>query len=339
MKTTLPAATLAASLLAASACSALPFTDETEAYELVTGDTESSWCAPEDDSRRLESGADLRGPHFALSLMCSYTGTAIPDPIAADVAALGELPEPESDTEFVLAQFALADTYDPEAETEQGDVAAWIEAGERELELEALPVPGGYVAVAVPVGEAAVLWVEDDGRAQGLDLRTGAQVDPVAAYYNGLSTEPVVVDEFAYEDVTILNGTDAYRLACGSDTLQGHRAVWREDRGWAAEGTVHLEVSFSWCGYEDPGIAWHLDEAALTVETGDDVAEALSWEAIDLGEEFDGDTRHVAVFAIPEDAAAATLVFTPVGDLENLDGGDDYAFLDTPEPIERELAF
>ncbi|WP_157975161.1 hypothetical protein [Glycomyces dulcitolivorans] len=49
--------------------------------------------------------------------------------------------------------------------------------------------------------------------------------------------------------------------------------------------------------------------------------------------------RYTALFAIPADAAAATLVFTLVGDLENLDGGDGYAFVDTLAATERELAF
>ncbi|THV28964.1 hypothetical protein [Glycomyces paridis] len=331
-----PSIALAVSASTLSACSSLPFFGGTEVYSLFTGDADSAWCVPGDESRLLESGADLRGPHFALSLMCSFTGTEIPD--AVDSGDLSELQEADADTEFVIAQFALSDAYEAEAET--GEVAGvWIEADGEKLALDALPAPGGYIALTVPTGGDVVLWVEDEDRAQGIDLRSGERVEPVAAYYSGLTTDPVVIDQFAYEDLSIVNDTDAYRVTCGSDTLEGQRSVWREELGWAEEGTVFLEVSFTWCSYEDPGILWHLGEGSLAARTGDAPAQALSWTEFELGEEFHGDLRYEAVFAIPEEAAAATLVFTPIGDLENLDGGADYAFAYTPDPIERELVF
>lgn len=331
--------------LAASGCSLLG--EKTEAYELVTGDGASALCTNGDDLWFFDQDAAIVGPHFSLALLCHHAGAAIPEALAA-AEGLGELPEAAGDVEWLVNQFALApelvaesqvDPDDPAAlESEAVGLAAWIEAGEERIELDAVPAPGAHLAVAVPEGEDAVLWVEEDGRAQGLSLRSGERVDPVAAYYDGRTLGPVMGDEFGYEEVAVANGDNAWRLTCGSSFVESDRSAWRPEEGWAEPGTVFLDVRFNWCSYADAALRWNLDESALTVQAGGEPVAATAWSAEELPDT-DGTMRYTAVFAVPEDAAGATLVFTPVGDLENLDGGDGYAFVDTPAATERELVF
>jgi hypothetical protein len=86
-------------------------------------------------------------------------------------------------SEFVAVQFAqgtqsIVDGAEP--------ARAWVQAGDRAFDLDRVPRYLEWVVVTVHVGESVALWVEDHGRAQGLDLRTGERIDPVAAYYNGI---------------------------------------------------------------------------------------------------------------------------------------------------------
>lgn len=158
------------------------------------------------------------------------------------------------------------------------------------------------------------------------------------AYTNSISLEVLEDNPFGYEEVSVFNDSDAWTVSCGSDFLEGDRSVWRVDQGWAAAGTVFLQVSFNWCTYEDV-LIWHLDpEAALRVEIEGEVYVPLDWSASGLADS-GGTLRYTVVFAIPDDAQMMDLVFTPVGDLESLDGSEGYAFLDTPESTTRDLTF
>lgn len=125
------------------------------------------------------------------------------------------------------------------------------------------------------------VWVEDEGRAQGLGLRTGTHVDPVLAYYNGLSVTPESGDVFIYEEVKVSNGAKAYYSTCRSKFLEGDRDIWREGHGWSGEGTVFLEVTFNWCTYDN--LLWHLDrDVSLNARSGEDRVAPLSWERTEL---------------------------------------------------------
>ncbi|MEU5155909.1 hypothetical protein [Glycomyces sp. NPDC021274] len=332
-----PLIALAALALTATGCSAIPFLERTDAHELVTGATDTAWCANGDDSWLLGGAADLTGPHFGLSILCHFEGTTMPEEAADHATELAELPELADDTEILVNQIALGPNYAAEFEDDPSQVTAWIESGDERFDLDAIPAPGDFLALTVPAGESAVLWIEDDGRAQGLDLRTGEQVEPVAAYYNGLATNVVQGDSFAAE-VTVLNDAQAWDLSCHSDFLEGDRSVWREDLGWAAEGSVFLQVTFNWCTYED-NLIWHLDpDASLAAQPDGEPLAPLSMSAEELPDT-GGTLRYTAVFSVPENSESLKLILTPVGDLENIVDGDDYAFLDTPEPSERELTF
>jgi len=335
--TTKPLITLTALALTATGCSSIPFLDRTEAHELVTGATDTTWCAAGDDAWLLDGGADLAGPHFGLSILCHFEGAEVPEEAAGHATELAELPKPAADTEILINQIALGPNHTAEFEDDPSQVTAWIESGDERLDLDAIPAPGDFLALTVPSGDDAVLWIEDDGRAQGLNLRSGAPVEPVAAYYNGLSTDVVQGDSFTAE-ATVLNDAKAWDLTCHSDFLEGDRSVWREDLGWAAEGTVFLQVTFNWCTFED-NLVWHLDpEASLVAQPGAEPVAPLSMTAAELPDT-GGTLRYTAVFSIPESSEALRMILTPVGDLENIVEGDDYAFLDTPAPSERGLSF
>ncbi|WP_100445414.1 hypothetical protein [Glycomyces xiaoerkulensis] len=328
-------APLAAAALAAAGCGDIAPTETTGTYELFTGTGGSAWCDRGDEARLQEDGADLVGPHFAVSFLCHYAGTEAPEQVAAAVEELADLPQVIDGAELLVNQIALAPTYEPVAE--DGEVTAWIEAGEERFDLDALPLAGGYVAVTVPTGTDAVLWVEDEGRSQGLDFRTGAQVEPVTAYYNGLSRDAVDLDGYAYEEVQILNNRKSYELTCSSGWGQATRSVWSEERGWPSDGTVYLEIEFNWCDAYEGVVDWRLDqEAALSLQGGDDPVAPISWEESSI----ENDRILVtAVFEAPADAEELTVEFTPVGNLETLNGGEDYAFADGPESTEWTMSF
>lgn len=332
-----PLIALAAVALTATGCSSIPFLDRTEAHELVTGATESPWCADSDWAWMLGQDTDLAGPHFGLSIICHYDGAELPEAAAENVTELADLPKLADDTEILVNQIALGPNYSAEIEDDPAQVTAWIESGDERFDLDAVPEPGSFLALTVPAGDTAVLWIEDDGRAQGLDLRSGAQVEPVAAYYNGLATEVIQGDSFAAE-ATVLNSDKAWDLSCHSDFLEGDRNVWREELGWATEESVFLQVTYNWCTYED-NLVWHLDpEASLAVQIGEAAVAPLSLTVEELPDT-GGTLRYTALFEIPANDHTATLLLTPVGDLENIVEGDDYAFLDTPKPVEQILVF
>jgi hypothetical protein len=333
-----PLVTLATLALTATGCSSIPFLDRTEAHELITGATDTTWCAQGDASWLLGFAADLTGPHFGLSIICHFEGTEMPEEAADHVTELADLPGLADDTEILINQIALGPNYSAEIAEDPSKVTAWIESGDERFDLDTIPEPGSFIALTVPADATAVLWIEDEDRAQGLDLRTGEQVEPVEAYYNGLGTDLFQGDGFVAEEVTVLNDEKAWDLTCGSDFLEGDRSVWREDQGWAPEESVFLEVKYNWCAYED-NLVWHLDpEGSLVANIGTTAVAPLSMASEELPDT-GGTIRYTAVFAIPATDVSVTLALTPIGDLENIADGDDYAFLDTPKPIERELIF
>jgi hypothetical protein len=279
-----------------------------------------------DDAWFLDQRADLRGPHFALSIQCHYQGAEIPESLKQGAAdALVDLPEAEGGVELLVNQVAVSPIYEPEFAA--GEVVSWIQVGDERLDLEALPAVGEFVAVAAPEDEDAVLWVEDDGRAQGLDLRSGERAEPVPGYYNGLAVEAARLDGFYYEDFEVSDGSDSYFLTCPTPWANATRNAWLDGRGWAPEGQVFLTVSFNWCHRFD-SLVWVLDpETAVTV----DGAGPAAWNEEETNS---GSTDVDAVFTVPEDAGEIAIVFTPFGHVESAEDGESWAFVDSPSPTE-----
>lgn len=282
----------------------------TEPYELVTGVDRDAWCDHGDDASVLYDPADLRGAHFALSLTCMYEVPAIPPEIAALIADLEHTPPASEGAEFLIAQASKRAAFQPEHSSLDHHLEAWIQVGDERVALDSAPIDGSYLVLSVPVDEQAVLWVADDGRAQGLDLRTGAQVDRIEAYYDQISLSTVDLPGFDTENIDVYNSRVSGHVGCLTTFGEASRAVWRDDLGWAAEGTVFIEVRSRWCTRFDE-VTWELDqEKAVTI----DGEAPLSWIAT-VADDTQWD-EITTVFAVPEDTVDITIDFTPYGDLD-----------------------
>lgn len=307
----------------------------TEAYALFTGSGTESWCLDDNEARLTD--ADLRGPHFAVSFLCGFIEADAP---AAVDAAFAGTPVLADGTELLAVQSALTPVYRPEAEP--AVVEVWVEAGAERIDLAGLPVPFGYVAVAVPAGEDAVLWVEDDGRAQGLSLRTGARVEPVTSYYNGVGFAAAGTASYEFEKVQVRNAHHGGRASCGGHA-SATRQVWHPELGWAAVGTSFLTVKLNWCHvFEDhesgeETLRWEL-HPELSLTSADGAPTPLRWDEEPATD--DGDRLLVtAVFSVPEDLTELRVDFTPLGDLYDLSAGGEFSFADTPDAVELAFEF
>lgn len=306
----------AASLTAAGSVDPDSFL-RTAPYELITDVSRDAWCEEGDEASALAEAADLRGAHFSFSLDCLFKAPKVPEDLAASIPVLEHVPPAQDGTEFLFAQVALPAKYNAEYTYAPSVLASWIEVGgDERIDLATAPAVQNFYVLSVPLDEPAVLWVDDSGRTQGIDLRTGEQVDPVAAYYNGLGLRTVDLGGFDTEKVNIFNGSASGWIRCETKFAKASRFVWRDDVGWAADGTVFLEVKTNWCSETD-NFTWELDqERAFTV----DGEAPLSWTATESNEHWDS---LVLVFAVPADAAETTIDFSPVGTIELKETGEE----------------
>lgn len=304
----------AASLVTAGSADSDSFL-RTEPYELIVGSGGERWCEEGDAASELAAPADLRGAHFSFSLDCLFSAPTAPPDLAASVPGLEHVPSAQEGSEFLFVQLALSGEYSPEYATEPSLLASWIEAGEERIQLMAAPRSDNHYVVSVPRGDRAVLWMSDSNQHQGIDLRTGAQVDPVTAYYNGLALRSFEFGGFDTEKVTFRNSRVSGWIQCDTEYAQANRAVWLEDRGLAAEGTVFLVLRTEWCSRLDH-FTWELDEEeAFTIEG----VPPVSWTATETNEHWDHLTM---VFTIPEDATEVTIDFSPEGTVEHKETGE-----------------
>lgn len=306
---------VAASLTAAGSADPDSFL-RTAPYELVVGNASELWCEEGDAASDLAEPADLRGAHFALSLDCLFKAHKVPEDLAASIPALEHVPPAQDGVEFLFFQAARPAEYNAEFANEPSALASWIQVGGERIDLLAAPAGHNYYVVSVPVDEPAVLWVDDSGRAQGVDLRTGEQVDPVTAYYNGLALRSFDFGGYDTEEVDIFNGRVSGWIRCKTKVTEASRIVWREDLGWAPEGTVFVEVRTNWCSETDH-FTWELDkDKAFTI----DGEAPQSWTATDIG---DGWDQLAMVFAVLEDTPEVTIDFSPVGTIEHKETGGE----------------
>lgn len=322
---------LAALALSGTACGYAPIVDTTEPYEFFNGEDRSAWCVADEEAWTVGQEAVISGPHFAVGIQCRFLGEELPHEVAEQAPGIADLTRASEGSEFVISQFSLENTpTDPD-----GLTRAWVEVGDREFELGAVPKSGDWVALTAPVDESAVLWVEDDGRAQGLDLRSGSRVDPVASLYDGLeSRADGPLGELSYE-VDIEGGSSSYQLSCDSSHGLASRDSWLEDLGWAPDGQVFLTIDFGWCSdFGDFGIDWALDpEQAFAIEGADPVAPA-AWEESAVEDGFLIRT----VFTAPADDAEIDIAFTPFGEITS-ESGEAFEILDELEPTEWVASF
>jgi hypothetical protein len=320
----------AASLTAAGSAEAGSFL-RTETYELVTGADPDRWCGPDEDPYVGDDWADLRGAHFALSLSCLFHAPSIPDRLAAEAPELQYLPAAVPGDEFLIVQVAHQALYFPEIEASTTE--SWIMAGAKRVYLGAPPAAGTFLALTVPAGAETVLWVEDAGRAQGLDLRTGARVDPVEGYYSGPAFATFTGEAFDYDEIRFGNASGGWRISCDNDGARVSRTMWTDQLGWAPEGSVYLAVWFWWCGEDTfDETTWELDkDGAFDVMIGMESVERLQWDETPATGEWGG-TIHELVFEVPVAQHEFKLLFTPTGELTESSNGEVFEMMSRPAP-------
>jgi hypothetical protein len=270
-----------------------------------------------------------------------FREAAVPQRLAERKSYLSQLPPAQDGTEFLLVQVAEQAEYIAEHGTDPAWLSAWIQAGGERLELESVPEYGQFLVLSVPVDETAALWVEDDGRAQGLDLRSGERLEPLAPYYEDIGFWAESATGIDYSDVEFEGPSGSWTVGCSSNRTEFTRSMWLEDYGWAPEGSVFLQVEFWWCTGEDvyENCIWTLDETrALVVSSGSDIAEPIGWSKVDSAS-VEGGQRHLVVVAVPAEARELQVVFAPVGELTERDSGDRYSLAELPPVTEWTVQF
>ncbi|THV28960.1 hypothetical protein [Glycomyces paridis] len=283
---------------------------------LLTGEEREPWC----DEAELD-GADLRGAHFSLSLRCSFERRAVPPANARLTAAFPDLPPAEPGSALLFVQFATRPALLPDVRTDADHLAAWIAVGDNRIDLDGVPGPGEYLVLAVPETGAVVLWVEDAGRAQGLDLRSGERIDPIEVYYGGPEFATVTVEGYEYEDQVYRKDlvSDWWILSNSHGVVDLTRTAWSETLGWAEDGSVYLRVRVGWWRVFRHG-EWRLDtERSLTAFDGSEAVEPAEWsvEADEYGFEW-----HVVEFVVPADEPGFAVLFMPTGEYVEDETGD-----------------
>ncbi|MQM24777.1 hypothetical protein [Glycomyces albidus] len=252
-------------------------------------------------------------------------------------AELGALAPAAPGSEFLFVQFATQADYLADFSHDGLAATAWIEVGTERIELSEPPDNADFLVASVPVGEPAVLWVDDMGRAQGLDLRTGERIDPVAAYYGELGFWTDELEGFEYLDVRFVgDGGWWWTAGCHDRIVELTRSAWTADRGWAPEGSVYLSFQFRWCDASYQDVIWTLDtDRALLLETAGEYRVPDGW-ATEPYVGTPGSTTYTAVFEVPADVADFHLVFVPAGELVEKDSGE--VFLQETMPAITEWA-
>lgn len=299
----------------------------TEALTLVTGADPEPWCddaAPDD-----LADAVLRGAHFSFGLSCRFERAAIPEPQAALSEDLAHMPPAEPGVAFLFAQFASRAAYPPDLRYDAARLTSWIEVGSERLDLDSAPEADDFLILSAPDEAPVVLWVEDAGRAQGLDLRTGERVEPVAAYYEDLEFWTVTVDGYDYVDLLYRNGPGGgWLMCCSYSWAELTRSAWTESLGWAPEGEVFLTVRFDWCGADYNEVEWRLDtDTALIVFSGSAIVAPAEWtvETDEFGAEV-----HQAVYAVPADTEGFAVMFLPLGEAVEKETGEVFHPVEVP---------
>jgi hypothetical protein len=256
----------------------------------------------------------------------------MPRELAAAIPDLEHVPPARSGTEFLLVQVALQADYLPEYETATAFLDSWIQVGPERIALRSVPASWVYFVLSAPVDQPAVLWVEDDGRAQGLDLRTGEQVEPLAPYYQKIGFWVLEGEELKYEKVRFGTQRRWWNMTCTSGGADVTRSLWRPDRGWAPEGTVFLAVDFWWCGdgtYDET--TWTLDtDKVLEVGIGAEYLRPVDWTKSAYGGT-GGGALHTAVFEVPADRGEFKIVFAPYGEVTELANDEVHRLIEPPE--------
>ncbi|GAB3852867.1 hypothetical protein ACFPIJ_26120 [Dactylosporangium cerinum] len=179
----------------------------------------------------------LAGPHFEIRLAGRQIGTRsrefaffMGDHAATGVAAEG----------FELALIRLGSSG---IGTNPGQVICRVSAGATVLQV---PTPSGsgfdtLFAMVVPVGAPLTLTVTDEGRAQSLDLRTGALGPDAAVEFQQSTAQPLSGSTTVTGTVTAFGQSRPYTIVLTPITVS--RIIYDPAMHWAPAGRAWLRIS------------------------------------------------------------------------------------------------
>jgi hypothetical protein len=182
----------------------------------------------------------LAGPHFNIRLTGRQIGTRsrVFAPLMGDHAATGVAAE---GSELVLIRLE-----GPEAGSvgaTSGLVISRVSAGATVTEVPTPRGPGYHtlLAMAVPVGTPLTLTVTDDGRAQSLDLRTGALGPDALVEFQKSTAQPLSGATTVSGTVTAFGQSRPYTIALTPITVS--RIVYDPKLKWAPADRAWLRIS------------------------------------------------------------------------------------------------
>lgn len=270
----------------------------------------------------VEDG-ELVGPHFGLAIEHVAVADALENRTGRELPDQDERPgdfRAPGDHDLVVAVLdwdLLAADRVLRSSDDRDQLRIWIETGERTVEMDALPDPGGIAVVAVRDSEDALLVVEDAGREQSISLRTGRRQAAIDGYYR-LADQDL---DHRYEatgraGTTIPLGGDADEgdVTVGLDLGSATRTPWDWDRGWAPSGRAWLRIMSSsptgmLTSSADPGVG-HLTLRALRAERVFSVVDETGEEIAALPAEL-GTTTSSVLFDVPDTFTRGILRITP----------------------------
>lgn len=194
----------------------------------------------------------LIGPHFVIRQQSVGTVTEIDDQLAARIGLTRGIRAPAGH-EFVIADFARSLGYRhgvPKGGRQPGSLEGlkfrqWVRVGDTYRQLYVNVAGGTLLVVAVPVKERVWLRVDDSGRTQWLDLRTGRRAkDSVTSFYPDSSwTPPAPEDSLGWSNNTgIASGNVSVYTELVD--LRAELSPFSPSGTWARRGRAWLYVTF-----------------------------------------------------------------------------------------------
>lgn len=325
----LVAALLTAALLTGCA-TAPPELHAPVGYASLSSSLTTSGC---DEPSFAAGQGDLIGPHFAFTATCVHFGRTVDEDFHPD----GERPlAPPPGYEYAVVQFAsdspVAPAYDAD---DAGDLTAALVFGEEATTLETVPEDDDVLVAIVPRDGPLLLTVTDEGRAQSLDLRGFARVQPVDAYYHGLEGE-IGTPGYSMRAEGAGDGwTGWYSL---SGDIRAERTVWSPESGWAEDGRATLTLTVEWAR-KDKKIDTYFElfaKSSMKVDSGDQHYSPVSVDSSNVDSVW---MDYVYVFDVPADAVEFKVKFQPQGKLTIIDGNHNLKLSKSPKANSFTLSF
>jgi hypothetical protein len=284
--------------------------------------------------RPAPSQAILIGPHSALQLDAVATTDSINGTAACALGLSGPLSAPAG-YQLVLAHFNGNPSYpyglpecgynNPPAACENYQSPAIVVGASS----SSLPSDGDTAIVSAPRGTAVTLQMNDGGRPQDINLRTGVRTREASPLYYPVLEEDLsnasVWPEWNAATTPGLHymAGDNFGVQLSGDSDGDTLAVlapYDDAKGWAPSGSAWLLVSLSISTDTNFGFTADVPRAfTLTLPGGATVA-ASGTASYNDADADNGPTIASLVFQVPATTQAGTLAFTPVGTLYPGDG-------------------